>query len=488
MADTLLQESSSQPDQPLYRRVSDRVAGLIAGGTLAPGERIPSVRRLSRQLSVSVTTVLEAYRLLEDRGLVEARPQSGYYVRQAAPPGPEPAKTESALRSAAPLGTDLVLEVVRQVGRSGLVPLGSAAPSAAFLPVERLNRTLARVVRVHPDTSWSYDSVAGHRELRVQIARRAFEAGCSLTPEDVVTTCGAQQAVSLALRATARPGDTVAVETPTFHGLLQAIEWQNLRAIEVATDPRTGIVIEELQAVLRRQDVAVVVVGASFGNPLGHSMPEDRRKALVAMLAEADVPLIEDDVYGELPLDGPRPPACKAFDRTGNVLLCSSFSKTIAPGYRVGWVVPGRHHEAVVRAKFAAGIASPTPTQMALAEFLAGGGFDRHLGRLRRTYRDLRCRMTCAIQEWFPEGTRVTRPAGGHVLWIEMDPRVDAVALYRDALAAGISILPGPLFSPTGRYGNFIRVNFGVPWSGTIEAAVKELGRLAARRAAAPGA
>jgi len=468
---------------PLYRRVADRVAGLISGGTLEPGQRIPSVRALSRQLSVSVTTVLEAYRLLEDRGLVEARPQSGYYVRPRATPGPEPSCTASAEGPATPEVCDLVLEVLRQVGRPGLVPLGSAAPSPAFLPVERINRTLARVVRMRPDASHAYDSVSGNRELRLQIARRMLEAGCSAAPEDVITTCGAQQALSLSLRAVARPGDTVAVESPTYHGLLQAIEWQNLRAIEIATDPRHGIDLDELAGALQRQPVAAVVVAASYGNPLGHNMPLERRQRLVEMLAAARVPLIEDDVYGELPHEGPRLPACKSFDRDGGVLLCSSFSKTLAPGYRVGWTVPGRYHDAVERAKFAAGIANPTPTQLALAQFVADGGLDRHLRRLRRTYRDLRIRMSCAIQQWFPEGTRITRPGGGHVLWVELDPRVDSVALYRRAIAAGISILPGPLFSPSGRYGNFIRLNFAVPWSDEIERALRTLGGFAAEAA-----
>jgi DNA-binding transcriptional MocR family regulator len=472
--------SAGETTQPLYRRVADRVAGLISTGTLEPGHRIPSVRGLSRQLSVSVSTVLEAYRLLEDRGLVEARPQSGYYVRAQAAPGPEPAKTVTAAAPARSSVADLIYHVMGQVGRSDLVPLGAAAPTPAFLPVERLNRMLARAVRLRADESQGYDSVPGHAPLRVQIARRALESGCSLAPDEILTTGGAQNALWLALRAVSRPGDTVAVETPTYHGVLQALESLHLHALEIATDPRDGIVLDELGAVLERQRLAAVVAGASFGNPLGHCMPGSNRRRLVAMLADADVPLIEDDVYGELPHDGPRPKACKAYDRDGGVLLCSSFSKTIAPGYRVGWIVPGRHHDAVARAKYSSAVALATPPQMALADFLETGGYERHLRRLRRTYRDLRSRMTCTVQQHFPAGTRVTRPTGGHVLWVELDEKVDALRLHRRALDERISVLPGPLFSPTGRYRNFIRLNYAVTWNDRIEEAVARLGELAA--------
>ncbi|HXV75750.1 MAG TPA: PLP-dependent aminotransferase family protein [Candidatus Polarisedimenticolaceae bacterium] len=466
---------------PLYRRVADRVAGWISAGRLESGERIPSIRKLARQMSVSVTTVLEAYRLLEDRGLIEARPQSGYYVRRPAPPGPEPARTETAERPAPPDVADLAFDVLPHVGNPDLVPLGAAAPSTEFLPVERLNRLLARAVRLHPDTSHSYGRVPGWRELRVQIARRGLDSGCSFSPDDVITTGGAQQALSLALRSVARPGETVAVESPTYHGLLQAIETQGLRALEIATDPRNGVCLDELRAVVEKRPIAAVAIAPSFGNPLGHSMPIADRRRLVEMLADAGVPLIEDDVYGELPYEGARPQACKAFDRAGGVLLCSSFSKTIAPGYRVGWIVPGRYFDAVQRAKYAAVIATAIPQQMAIAEFLASGGFDRHLRRLRRTYRDLSQRTICAIREHFPDGTRVTRPTGGHLLWIELAEQVDALRVQRQALALGISVLPGPIFSPSGRYRNCLRVNCAVPWSDRIENALRTLGHLSAR-------
>jgi DNA-binding transcriptional MocR family regulator len=462
----------------LYEQLAERITRLIEGGTLRPGDRIPSVRKLSAQMSVSVTTVLEAYRLLEDRALIEARPQSGYYVRTRHVAPPEPAKTVSEQSPSDLAVTDLVMRTLEDGHRDDLVSLGAAIPSPEFLPTERLNRILARVVRQDPRCSQSYDTVAGYEPLRVQVARRLLEAGCSVTPDEIITTSGAQEAVHLCLRAVTQPGDTVIVESPTYYGLLEALESLHLKALEIATDPRDGICLEDLGDAVASGEVAACALVPSFGNPLGHCMPDDKKRELVRLLAEAEVPLVEDDVYGDLCYDARRPRAVKAFDETGNVLLCSSFSKTLAPGYRIGWAIPGRHTREVERLKFSSAVATATPTQMAVAAFLESGGFDRYLRRLRRTYQELVRRMTAAVAEHFPEGTRVPRPRGGHVLWIELPEGADSLKLHEDALAAGISIAPGPIFSACERYQNFIRLNCAVPWSPRVEEAVRVLGSL----------
>jgi len=463
----------------LYRQVADRIEGLIEGGTLRPGQRIPSVRRLSAQLSVSISTVLEAYRVLEDRQLVEARPQSGYYVRAPRQRPPEPERTASLDAPLRMDAGDVALQLVAAGNRPDLVPLGAAIPSPEFLPTKKLNRLLAQVARRDPQLSQSYDAVEGYEALRVQIARRALEAGCSLHPRDLITTSGAQEAIQLCLRAVTEPGDTVIIETPTYYGMIEAIASLHLRALEIATDPQEGICLEDLEEALSRESVAAVVLCPSFGNPLGHNMPETKRRELLGILRGHDLPLIEDDAYGELAFEAQRPKAVKAFDEDGRVLLCSSFSKTLAPGYRIGWTAPGRYLKKVQRLKFSSSVATATPTQMAVAAFLESGGFDRYLRSLRRTYRDLVTRMACAIGDAFPAGTRVTRPQGGHVLWVEMPRGVDAMRLHERALAEGISVAPGPLFSAADRYPNCIRVNCAVPWSDRVAAAAATLGRLA---------
>jgi DNA-binding transcriptional MocR family regulator len=375
--------------------------------------------------------------------------------------------------------SDLYLKVMRQMGDSTAVPFGAAVPHPSFLPTEALNRILAREVRLRPETSQSYDDGPGHPELRAMIARRALDAGCALSPDDIITTNGAQQAVYLALQAIAKAGATVATETPTYVGLLQVLEALGLRTIEIATDPDEGICLDCLSEVLDREPIAACVLVPSFGNPLGHCMPDAKREQLVRLLAAARVPLVEDDVYGELYFDRTRPRAIKAFDTSGDVMLCSSFSKTLAPGYRVGWIAPGRFKDRVERRKYITSVACPTPTQMAVARYLEGAGFDRHLRRLRGTYRGLVARVSCAVAEHFPEGTRMTRPRGGHLLWVEMPAAVDSIQLFESALRRGISLVPGPLFSGCCDYRNFIRLNCAVPWSDAVDNALRVLGDLA---------
>jgi DNA-binding transcriptional MocR family regulator len=252
-----------------------------------------------------------------------------------------------------------------------------------------------------------------------------------------------------------------------------------MKAVEIATDPRNGICLDSLGQALNKHSVKACLVMPNFNNPLGSKMPDRKKKDLVEMLAKQEIPLIEDDIYGELHFEGERPKVCKTFDRKGLVLLCSSFSKSISPGYRVGWTAPGRFKEEVRRLKLTSTLSCVTATQMAVAEILRNGGYDHHLRRIRRAYYNQVQIMTQAIQKYFPSGTRVTRPSGGYVLWVEMPQHVDSLELYRKAIAEKISIAPGSMFSAKQQYRNFIRLNCSHPWSDKVERAMITLGKLA---------
>jgi DNA-binding transcriptional MocR family regulator len=471
--------TTAAPDL-LYDQVAAQIVQLVDRGTLRPGERIPSVRTLSRQQGVSVSTVLQAYRLLEDRGLIEARPQSGYFVRpkQWTPPA-EPAISRPAKGATQVNVGELIMRVMQASQNPALVRLGAALPSPELLPTAQLNRCLAAVGRRSGLAGSDYSVPPGNLALRRQIARRALEAGCTLSPDEIVITCGAMEALNLCLRVVAKPSDPIAIESPTYFGVLQCIESLGLKAVEIPTHPRDGVSLDALTYALDVHPIKACLFALNFNNPLGCCMPDANKARLVKMLAERGIPLIDDDIYGDLAFSGVRPRSVKSFDRKGNVLLCDSFSKTLAPGYRVGWCAPGRWQRQVEHLKFVTTVATATLPQMAIADFLATGGYNHHLRRIRRLYAEKVRLMSQAVSEWFPDGTRMTRPAGGHVLWVEMPLSVNSLELFDRALAAGISIVPGPVFSAKGKFKNFIRLNCGNPWSKAIERAVAQLGKFA---------
>jgi DNA-binding transcriptional MocR family regulator len=314
--------------------------------------------------------------------------------------------------------------------------------------------------------------------LRRQIARRSPDAGCGFAAEDVVITCGAMEAVNLSLRAVAKPGDVIAVESPSYFGILGSIASLGMKIVEIPTHPQEGMDLDRLESAIRKHRVKACVVMPNCHNPLGYVMPDTNKKALADLTARLNVAVIEDDVYGDLAYETPRPRTVKSFDKKDLVLLCSSFSKTLPPGYRVGWVAAGRFHADVERLKFLSTVATSTLSQLAVADFLASGGYDRHVKRLGAVFAGRVDLARQAVARYFPEGTRISRPAGGLLLWIEMPPKTDALKLYQAALAERIAILPGKIFSPSNRFRNHIRINCGHAWSETHERALLKLGRL----------
>jgi DNA-binding transcriptional MocR family regulator len=470
----------SSPPPPLYVRVADDLIRAIKTGVYRAGDRLPSIRSASERLSVSTSTVLEAYAQLQDRGLVESRPQSGFYVRRTARvPDPPPMSRPRLAPTEVSIGA-IAMEVVQATADPALVAFGTALPDMDLPGPRAVRRLLASVTRTYGTRSLAYEVPPGNRDLRVQIARRAALAGCAFGPDDVVVTSGCQEALLLCLRAISSPGDTIAVESPTFYGTLQAIRSLGLRALEIPTHPETGISLESLEMALEQFPIKSLVVTPHASNPLGYVMPDSRKTDLLRLVQSHGVPLIEDDIHGELVYGAGRPRAIKSWDTREHVLLCSSVSKSIAPGLRVGWAVPGRFREPVNMLKLVTNMASATLPQLVVAEYLAHGGFDRHLRAARASYASARDRLVDLVGKHFPKETRVSRPAGGFVAWLELPKSTDSVALYRRALAEGISIAPGPLFSAREKYGHFVRINFAQGWDGKTIAAFAALGRLAA--------
>ncbi len=471
---------------PLYEEVAAQIVHMIDSGALAVGSRVPSVRSLGAQLKVSISTVIAAYRVLEERGRLQARPQSGFYVRALRRENvEEPLMSRPPETASAVTVGDLRLLLLTEFGQPGIIAMGASNGAVSDWSTKAVHSLMNSISRSQPLLSAAYAPPAGMPSLRRQVARWYVRAGCAISPEDVVITCGALEAIHLCLRAVTQPGDTIALESPTYWGILQTIEMLGLKALEIPTHPRTGPSLDALEVVLGQNLVKAVVLIPTVHNPLGSIMPEENRARLVAMIRKADVALIEDDIYADLGYAPARPRACRSYDDASamsHVMVCGGFSKTIAPSLRIGWCIPGKWIKEVARMKAWLNIAAPTLPQLALAQFMENGSYERHLRKVTAIYHRQVDRMSELLAEHFPGDTRVTRPQGGFLLWAELSEAIDSVDLHNRAIQAGISICPGVVFSAAGKYRNCVRINCGLLWTPQVEQAIPTLGKLIGQR------
>jgi DNA-binding transcriptional MocR family regulator len=477
---------------PKYEELAHKIEEMISAGAYEPGERLPSIRDLHREFHVSVTTAREVYRLLEDRGIVEPRSHSGHFVRQIPALCDGCAMTFPDLEETAPRDAttaDLTRRMIRDGAAEGAINLATAEPPASLLPSQRLVDVTARELRRRPNDAIGYSMPPGPENLRQEIAKRVFRGNVTMSPDQILVTAGCMEAVFLALFTVCDPGDAVVIESPGFYLFYRLLERLGLRAIEVPSYPVGGVDPDELDFVLSRAEaghnkrgdarVRAVLLIPNFSNPVGSLMPDARKAKLSAVLARHDVVLIEDDIYGEMAWNVERPSSLAAFTDPARTLLCSSFSKSIAPGYRVGWVAAGRPLiEQVIRSKMVTSAAVVSPTAIGIAAFLANGGYDRWLRAARRHYRSTVASVRRAIEESFPDGTRITNPAGGMIIWIVLPAEYDAIALYEATSREGIIFAPGPVFALGASYHNCLRLN-ATRWNPTVAGAIHRIGELA---------
>lgn len=467
----------------LYETLAADIAGQIAQGVIREGERIPSVRQTSQQHNLSVSTVIRAFLLLESQGVIESRPQSGYFVRRRptgtvlpvppAPPAPAEVARAPSLDTSA-----LVLTTLRSIDQ-GSVPFGSPYPDPALFPWARLNHYATSIGRRDGGRMPLADLPPGNPELIRQIARRHLDNGLAVDAGEIIVTAGATEAINLCLQAVARPGAAIAVETPTYYAQLQAVKRLGMRVLEIPTDPQLGIDLAALERAIDTDDVAACMVMPNFQNPLGFRMPEARLRALADLLARHDLPAIENDVYHELYYGDSHPLSLKHFDTHGLVMHCNSFSKSLTSGWRLGWTLPGRFHQQVEKLKFLNTPSMPSLPQLAIAEYLRADGYDYHLRRLRKTLAQQASIMAAAVLRFFPDGTSVSTPSGGYLLWVCLPPGVQALELYARAQERGISLAAGDMFAASGAWRQHIRLNYSYPWNATLETALRTLGLVA---------
>ena len=464
----------------LYVKIANSLEKQISNDVLKVGDKLPSIRMICRQHGVSMSTAQFAYYELEAKSLIEPRPQSGFYVsnsfrKKLAMPDASRPENKPAVKTV----TDIIENSFNPSGEKNFTVFSRGVPATQLLPVVKLNKAMLQAVRSLPGGGTTYEPLQGNEKLRTQVAKWSFSWKGNLSEKDIVTTAGCMSAVSYCLMALTKRGDTIAVESPCFYGILQLSQSLGLKILELPTSPQTGVDMESLKKIVHKTKLAACILVSNFNNPFGSLMPEEHKKEAVKLLGKYNIPLIEDDIYGDLYFGDKRPACCKSFDETGMVLLCSSYSKTLAPAYRVGWLAAGKFMNEVMKIKLFHTLSSTAITHEALGSFLETGRYEAHLRKLRKTLYTNYLQYVRVIGECFPSGTRISRPQGGLSLWVELPKTIDTIELYNSALSKKITFSPGSMFTLQKQFSNCMRLTFGLEWNEKTENSLKLLGRLA---------
>lgn len=462
----------------LYLRVAESLEKQIRKGTYGSGEKMPGLRVLCAERGISLGTATSAYLELESRSLIASRPRSGYYVTWTAQPANElPSATKPLLTSRSE-DTRRIIDAVLSNAPKAKIFLSSGVLALELLPLARLNKAMVRAMRELPGSGVNYERHGNHK-LKEQIARRSHLWNGSLSADDVITTAGCMDALAFSLQSVTRPGDAIGVESPLYFGILQLAQNIGRRVVELPMHPVTGVDPAAVENAMKNKQISACVLVSNFSNPLGSCMPAENKKAIAVMAEKYNVPVIEDDLYGDLYFGKQRPLTIKTFDEAGMVLYCGSFSKTLAAGYRVGWVAPGRFFKSVSRTKNYHSIACNSLAHAAVADFLENGRYEQHLRSLRLNLYRNNLQLQRCIAAYFPEDSRLSRPQGGFHSWLELGKKFDAIDLYNQAIAQRISFSPGRLYTLRDQYNHCMRLSSGFYWNAKHEQALKTLGFLA---------
>ncbi len=463
----------------LYIKIANSLERQINNDTLKVGDKLPSIRMICRQHGVSMSTAQYAYYQLEAKSLIEPRPQSGYYVsnsfrKKLAMAGASMPESKAVVKTV----SDIIENSFDVTAEKNFTVFSRGVPAVPMLPVAKLNKTMLQAVRSLPGGGTSYESLQGNEKLRSQIAKWSFSWKGNLSEKDILTSAGCLSGISYCLMALTKRGDTIAVESPCFYGVLQLSQSLGLKILELPTSPETGVDLDALKKTVEKTRLAACIFVSNFNNPFGSLMPDEHKKEAVRLLEKHNIPLIEDDIFGDLYFGDKRPTCCKSYDEAGMVLWCSSVSKTLAPAYRVGFVAAGKFKHEVMKIKLFHNLSGTSITHEAVGSFLETARYEAHLRKLRRTLYTNYLQYVRVIGESFPSGTRISRPQGGLSLWVELPKSIDTIELYNEAISKKISFSPGSMFTLQKQFSNCLRLTYGLEWNERTENALKILARL----------
>ncbi len=457
-----------------YETIFNRLKTQIENGLFNPNQRFYSIRYLMESETISLATANRVFQELESERLIYSQSRSGYFVSEDI----QGEALQVTLASNLPDQKVSHLNFPTNSQQKKKISFESAVLDEAFTPKSLLNRILVSISKSENLAHARLIPPPGLTDLRRGIARLMQTRGVVCRPDDVLITAGDGAAFELALRAVTNPGDSVAIESPTYFGILQAIEKVGLNAIEILTDPHNGICLNDLRDVVHKNRIACVFLNPTLHNPLGFTMSNENRRLLMNFLNMKKIVLIEDDVFYDLYDEKNQLRPIKSFDEKGIVIYCSSFSKVISPGYRIGWCLPGIFYKKIEYQMLNSNLSHSSLPQIILSEFLKKGYYDKHIKILKKRLSNYSSVIFMLVIKNFPSGTRVSRPAGGYIFWIELPTILDTNKICAAALTKGISITPGQIFSASSIGSTTFRICLGCPLTRDVISAIECLGSI----------
>lgn len=462
-----------------YETIAEYITKSIKEGVIDSGTKLPSLRFMSKKFQCAVSVIMQAYNEMERQGIIYSVEKSGYY---AAIPSNTPQPTSNrevySLKKEVAKPLSIIGNIVEASNDKSIAPLGAGIPAESLLPLNGLKQSISRTVKENPGILQAYTDEAGDLQLRIEICKIMLNRKISVKPEEILITNGCIEALALSIQAVTHPGDTIAVEAPFFIGTLQLLKELKRNIIMIPTSPITGMNLDALEKTLELEDVQAVILTAAFQNPLGFVMPIESRKKITVLSKKYNIPIIEDDLYSDCSHNSIVEHPIKSFDLEDNVLYCSSFSKTISPGIRIGWLIGGKYHNRCKNLKISGTLGGSALLQSSLADFLIRNPYEKHVKKLQKNIARQAAEMKTLLEKYLPIGSAISSPKGGLFIWIELDECIDALEIYRQCLKMRISIVPGQAFSNGERFKNCLRVSYGTPITEDISQAVKELGEI----------
>lgn len=472
---------------PLYQQIQRHIALLIQEGALLPHTRLPATRTLAADLGVNRITVSNAYGELEAAGLVYTRTGHGTFVstlpagaRPAVPPAQPGRKPLWQLDLDArpfPPTNGQWQRLLQRAQEPDIISFAGGIPDLDTFPVDDFRKALQTVLKRDGKAAMGYGPIQGYQPLRVAISSYLGEQGIAVPSDEIFIASGSQQALSLVAMALLRPSDTVVVESPTYSNAIQLFKWLDARLLGVPTD-KDGMQVDLLEHLLRHHHPRFIYSMPNFQNPTGTTLTGHRRRHLLALAERYGLPIIEDDYVGDLRFDGAREPSLRALDQCGNVIHVSTFSKTLMPGPRVGFVLAqGPLLTQLVALKRRTDLGTSGLIQRALEVYVGEGRWRAHTRRVSRVYRQRRDAMIAAMTRYFPPEAKWTTPRGGFFVWVRLPAGISITDLFLASIERQVAFSPGPLFFPGSPEYPAFRLSFSEQTPERITAGIERLGQ-----------